>query len=613
MNGSAAPAPNFTKIIYYLDDEETPYSVKAAIPYDEITLRDFKALLQLAPKTSYKFYFKVPDDDLNMAVKEELFNDDDKLPKFMGRVVSWVVPADGSSLSVSSSSQVTEISRVGHGHIRGVGVGARAPEIHSNYVHPMSHHGYGRNRHDSSYDDSTTCTESESVVSSHCERYPKRYQSQRHRCHAYETESESTSYIDSDDEDTSDHDDDTDDIDVDESASRIESASTTTADTSVSRIQYTNRRRRNRMPIMSNGSSVSSSMTGSTVSRPLITVTLNIDSPKAFLGISLSELNGKIFVANILAGGVAAKDGRIEPGDQLIAVNDLDMEALSSAQAAEVLRQARENQGPVKLVLRKGWDSNPKGYFTIQRSEPVRPIDPGAWVAHTEAACAMGGSNLRPPSVSAMTSIASSVTGSIADSERLLALDQEVLRVEDGLQVITKAMAAPDSGLDIRDREWLKIRIPHAFLGSDLVDWLLTHVQGLPDRKHAKKFANEMLRQKLIKNKPIDQKSFNEKCYYGFGDTITHPPDMIRLRLDDDAQARGERVTLMGINNHSSPWHGQNHKENTFSSADAAGASASQFWTSGNEGVVQYGLFSSNQPSGELMTLPLYLQLALST
>ena len=25
------------------------------------------------------------------------------------------------------------------------------------------------------------------------------------------------------------------------------------------------------------------------------------------------------------------------------------------------------------------------GYFTIPRTEPVRPIDPGAWVAHTQA------------------------------------------------------------------------------------------------------------------------------------------------------------------------------------------------------------------------------------
>lgn len=40
---------------------------------------------------------------------------------------------------------------------------------------------------------------------------------------------------------------------------------------------------------------------------------------------------------------------------------------------------------PIKLVVAKCWDPNPTGYFTIPRTEPVRPIDPGAWVAHIEA------------------------------------------------------------------------------------------------------------------------------------------------------------------------------------------------------------------------------------
>ena len=30
---------------------------------------------------------------------------------------------------------------------------------------------------------------------------------------------------------------------------------------------------------------------------------------------------------------------------------------------------------------------------------------------------------------------------------------------------VTKAMAAPESGLEVRDRMWLKITIPNAFLG----------------------------------------------------------------------------------------------------------------------------------------------------
>lgn len=40
-----------------------------------------------------------------------------------------------------------------------------------------------------------------------------------------------------------------------------------------------------------------------------------INSQKGFSDVSLFQLKGKIFVANILAGDVAAKDGTIEPGD----------------------------------------------------------------------------------------------------------------------------------------------------------------------------------------------------------------------------------------------------------------------------------------------------------
>lgn len=35
--------------------------------------------------------------------------------------------------------------------------------------------------------------------------------------------------------------------------------------------------------------------------------------------------------------------------------------------------------------MAKCWDLSPKNYFTIPRQEPVRPIDPRAWVLHTNA------------------------------------------------------------------------------------------------------------------------------------------------------------------------------------------------------------------------------------
>ena len=84
--------------------------------------------------------------------------------------------------------------------------------------------------------------------------------------------------------------------------------------------------------------------------------------------------------------GAVNLDGRIEPGDMILQVNDINFENMSNDDAVRVLRDVVQKPGPVKLVVAKCWDPNPKGYFTIPRTEPVRPIDPGAWVAHT-AAC----------------------------------------------------------------------------------------------------------------------------------------------------------------------------------------------------------------------------------
>lgn len=49
-----------TKIIYHVDDEETPYLVKIPKPPDQVTLGDFKNVIN---RPNYKFFFKSMDDD----------------------------------------------------------------------------------------------------------------------------------------------------------------------------------------------------------------------------------------------------------------------------------------------------------------------------------------------------------------------------------------------------------------------------------------------------------------------------------------------------------------------------------------------------------------------
>ena len=96
------------------------------------------------------------------------------------------------------------------------------------------------------------------------------------------------------------------------------------------------------------------------------------------------------------------------------------------------------------------------------------------------------------------------------------------LTTETNPETIACAMASADSGLDVRDRMWLKIRIPNAFIGSDVVLWLHAYVQGFHDRKEAKKFAGrKLLKQGYIQHTINLKSSFSEKCYYIFSDLIT--------------------------------------------------------------------------------------------
>ena len=53
-----------TKIIYHIDDEDTPYLIKLPIPSDRVTLGDFKNALN---RPNYKFFFKSMDDDFGFV------------------------------------------------------------------------------------------------------------------------------------------------------------------------------------------------------------------------------------------------------------------------------------------------------------------------------------------------------------------------------------------------------------------------------------------------------------------------------------------------------------------------------------------------------------------
>ncbi|CAN0040067.1 unnamed protein product [Lampetra planeri] len=512
-----------TKIIYHIDEEETPYLVKVAVPAELVTLADFKAVLN---KPHCKFYFKSMDADFGV-VKEEISDDAARLPCFNGRVVSWLVAADpsetGSQCSEPKAELPPPLERTG-------GIGdSRPPSFHPNPA--------------GSQESLDQATDTESVLSARSERRSRRDRDPRHEHtgapaphqHAYDA----SSVVSSELEETSAFDSEEDEDD--DNASRF---STSTEQTGSSRLlkRHRRRRRKHRMQEMDRASSFSS-ITDSTMSLNIITVTLNMEKYN-FLGISIvgqsnERGDGGIYIGSIMKGGAVAADGRIEPGDMLLQVNEVSFENLSNDDAVRVLREVVHKPGPISLTVAKCWDPTPRSYFTIPRNEPVRPIDPAVWVSQAAAMTGTFPRYLPSHSMSTVTSGSSSLTSSVPESERY---DEYQLSVHTDMVTITKAMSAPESGLEVRDRMWLKIKIQNAFIGSDVVDWLFSHVEGFADRRDARKFASRMLQAGLIRH-TVNKITFSEQCYYIFGD-LTADLSKLTLQEPDCASISSDQDTL---------------------------------------------------------------------
>uniref|UniRef100_A0A3Q0KD31 Putative dishevelled n=2 Tax=Schistosoma mansoni TaxID=6183 RepID=A0A3Q0KD31_SCHMA len=615
-----------TKIIYHIDDEETPYLVKIAVCPNAVTLGDFKNALN---RPNYKFFFKSVDADFGV-VKEEIADDDARLPCFNGKVISWLVSADSSTKSDNHSTGT------GENHLPGQNKNStnfnKAPDnIHSvskNEIPSEQEHAIGTTGH--GLEECDTCVETDSVYSG--DRVPplKNFHNYKHgsrlaklgqRIQNYETSSsmmssdlESTSFFDSEDE-----------------SSRFSTATGTTMSSAKYPRHRRQRRHRRILPIRrtSEDATSFSSVTDSTMSLNIITVTLNMDSVN-FLGISIVGQSNKagdggIYVGSIMRGGAVAQDGRIEPGDMILEVNRISFEDMSNDEAVRVLREEVQKPGPITLVVAKCWDPSPKNYFTIPRQEPVRPIDPRAWVLHTNAMTgALGtpgfdgntpffGSGspaagmamipghfmgmtpssglsvpsmppgmpplILPPSMAGINAIPSSnmttkslpevadgdgggyhrsrgpassgvvggpgstkTNGSRSGGETTVdakgtqsllsganGKSSTSLTVASDMASVVHDMLMSDSGLEIRDRTWLKITIPNAFIGSELVDWLFTHVDGFADRRDARRYASNLLHYGYICH-TVNKSTFSEQCYYTFGDIAT---TLSHLNLDE--------------------------------------------------------------------------------
>uniref|UniRef100_A0A3Q1KF66 Dishevelled segment polarity protein 1a n=1 Tax=Anabas testudineus TaxID=64144 RepID=A0A3Q1KF66_ANATE len=491
-----------TKIIYHIDEEETPYLVKLSVSPEKVTLADFKNVLNNRPVNSYKFFFKSMDQDFGV-VKEEISDDNAKLPCFNGRVVSWLVLAE--SAHSDGGSQCTEnhpelpppLERTG-------GIGdSRPPSFHANAV--------------SSRDGLDTETGTESLLSHRRERererarrralpringHSKSERTARDSAMGYDSASvmsselESSSFVDSEE---------------DEDASRLSSS---TEQSSSSQLMRRHKRRRRRHKVTK-----------------IDRVSISEKHQKYnFLGISIvgqsnDRGDGGIYIGSIMKGGAVAADGRIEPGDMLLQVNDVNFENMSNDDAVRILREIVSKTGPISLTVAKCWDPSPRSYFTIPRAEPVRPIDPAAWISHTTA-----------------------LTGPYPHYEFD---DLPLSASKTDMATIVKVMQLPDSGLEIRDRMWLKITIANAVIGADVVDWLYSRVEGFKDRRDARKYASSLLKHGYLRH-TVNKITFSEQCYYTFGDLCQN---MASLNLNEGSSGGGsEQDTLAPLPPTSNPW-----------------------------------------------------------
>ncbi|XP_006871771.1 PREDICTED: segment polarity protein dishevelled homolog DVL-1 isoform X2 [Chrysochloris asiatica] len=506
-----------TKIIYHMDEEETPYLVKLPVAPERVTLADFKNVLSNRPVNAYKFFFKSMDQDFGV-VKEEISDDNARLPCFNGRVVSWLVLAEGAHSDTGSQGTDSHtdlpppLERTG-------GIGdSRPPSFHPNVA--------------SSRDGMDNETGAESMVSHRRERARRRNREGREdasRTNGHpraerrrdlglphdsastvmSSELESSSFIDSDEEDTS----------------RLSSSTEQSTSSRLIR-KHKRRRRRQRMRQTDRASSFSS-ITDSTMSLNIITVTLNMERHH-FLGISIvgqsnDRGDGGIYIGSIMKGGAVAADGRIEPGDMLLQVNDVNFENMTNDDAVRVLREIVSQTGPISLTVAKCWDPTPRSYFTIPRADPVRPIDPAAWLSHTAA-----------------------LTGALPRYE----LEEAPLTVKSDMGAVVRVMRLPDSGLEIRDRMWLKITIANAVIGADVVDWLYSHVEGFKERREARRYASTMLKHGFLRH-TVNKVTFSEQCYYVFGDLCSN---LAALNLNNGSSGASDQDTLAPLPHPAAPW-----------------------------------------------------------
>ncbi|MCP9264051.1 Segment polarity protein dishevelled-like protein DVL-3 [Dirofilaria immitis] len=284
-----------------------------------------------------------------------------------------------------------------------------------------------------------------------------------------------------------------------------------------------------------------------------------------FLGISVLSHDGGIFVSDIHSGGIVDLDGRIEVGDQIVQVNRNSFENLSDLEAVDLLRKAAASRRPITLYVAKRTCSNSDKRTDISQGllrkrcpsiyhfghnimrpakgfEEINSVNNGDATLNDEMDSSITQTSAKSKQLNSPDLNISLNTEDIArrreNEENELQLDN--LNIDMDPVIILKYMALPNSGLQIKNRKWLKIPVPMSFIGCDLVDWLMEHVHGITDRKAARNYASKLLGEGHIRH-VVNKLTFTEKCYYIFEDSIL--PAHNKNKSDSSLGKAGAEVT----------------------------------------------------------------------
>lgn len=565
-------------------DSRTPVIIKVPVTSDKIKLADLKVALPAINQPNYKYFFKSNDSEFGI-VKEEILDDDSVLPSYKNRVVAWIVtpnqsgndlaPLKAGTFRTMSETNASDTYNSTYGYSSRVPGTTTGTTITTYYHDGMSSILTGTDMETTSYftetdDDSISCsnysqTTCDTFISQRrndqYQRYkpngnsstaatngvgrhhhsqspaspgyeairnsPYRSGANNHNSHAsgnnkngFPRHHQSSSSQSNGQHKTLGN------------LNNISSSSSTTTSSTSSASSVT---------------TSSSSCSDATAVR-CITVHLVL-TDENFLGLhiyanAVNEVDEGIYVDGVTENSAVAQDGRIEPGDKLIQVNEVNLEELTNDEAVKVLKDAVIKRGPLKLVVAKFIETNNnnnKNDPIAGLKETVQPIDTAAWVAHAHAMTMpviqqttsqqtlnhhqhlsqeqRANSTNSSPSFGSANAQDTDCIRSTSAGLHGFGSGLRLNRNSTDIKEIVQHMQLPKFGVELKDREWLKINIPRACLGSDLVSWLERNVCGFSGEREAKRFAARMLKEGHIKD-PISKNSFSSKSYYTFATTL---------------------------------------------------------------------------------------------